>query len=336
MENDSPTTEPTTETIWHVVVIGKSGTGKSATCNTLLGGNAFDSKFSNTPTTKSCKSAKSFIDDIKRNIMIIDTPGIFDVEEDTDAINAEMKRCIELSRPGFNAILMVVSLSERFTSEDQEIFTQYKHHFGAEIMNYVIVVFTNADRLEGSIESYVENAPSALKMFLKSCGDRYFAIENKQSDNEIKDKQRKDLLSIIMKMVHQNKGCMYTDYNVGISRENTEDKIREKLRKEMQPEFERQETILKRKIENNEGAIESQSSSMNVYSIDKFIGNYPKFSSLSRLPSPRNSSGSIGRNALRQENPADTINNKKEQISTETKITQTQGMQLCEIVSSNV
>lgn len=237
-----------TETIWHVVVIGKSGTGKSATCNTLLGCNEFESKFSNTPTTKSCKSATSFIDDIKRDIMIIDTPGIFDVEEDTDAINAEMKRCKELSRPGFNAILMVISLSERFTSEDQEIFKRYKHHFGVGIMRYVIVVFTNADRLEGSIDAYVDNAPSALKRFLKSCGDRYFAIENKKSDNECNEKQRKGLLRTIMKLVQQNDGCMYTDYKVGVSRENTEDAIRNKIRKEMQPEFERQETMVKKKI----------------------------------------------------------------------------------------
>ncbi|XP_044288113.1 GTPase IMAP family member 2-like [Varanus komodoensis] len=196
---------------WHegdgelrLILVGKSGGGKSAMGNTLLGREEFESVLAANATTLQCQKAQGSWSG--RRVSVVDTPDFFPLGAFRGIVYSEIWRCVELSRPGPHALVFVTQVG-RFTAEDEAAANRVLDLFGVEAARRMMVLFTRKEYLGGSsLQDYVRRSGNqALQKLAQRCGDRVCAFNNGAVGAECEE-HVSELVQAVLGIVQENGG----------------------------------------------------------------------------------------------------------------------------------
>ena len=164
---------------------------------------------------------------------------MFDLSIGVDYAAREIVRCIDMTKEGIHAIVIVFSVRNRFSREEESILRTLQTLFGTKIMDYTILLFTGGDDLEeddNALEYYLtHDSPVSLKDIVASCKNRCVLFDNKTECESKKCEQMGKLMEMVNEVRKVNGGQPYMhDLCSSMTVETKLKEVKTKLEKQLQ------------------------------------------------------------------------------------------------------
>ncbi|KAL3861196.1 hypothetical protein ACJMK2_007248 [Sinanodonta woodiana] len=195
-----------------LILIGKTGTGKSTLGNAILGAHIFKNEgVQMQSNTTRCQVGQTTRKDGK-GLVVLDTPGLMDTKRKPEEIIEELCKCTAITAPGPHAFCLVIRGDDRFTQENIDTLDEFCAFFGEEIYKYVIVVFTHKASMgkNATTDDCLSALPDEFVIKFRKFGGKKIAIESTANKKELK-KQIKELFKLIEEIIEKNDGGYYSE-----------------------------------------------------------------------------------------------------------------------------
>ncbi|XP_008276310.1 uncharacterized protein LOC103354644 [Stegastes partitus] len=163
-----------------LVLVGRTGSGKSSSGNIILGRDAFSAGGAAAENTQCCLQTKKVFN---WEVTIVDTPGLSETMER----QSEILKCIDMLASGPHAFLLVIKVGT-LTDEEQDTVRQMEEIFGKNVWRHTIVVLTHDDQPETDVQILDRTKTELKKILPCRVEDRCYVLNNKQQVWDLLDK----------------------------------------------------------------------------------------------------------------------------------------------------
>ncbi|KAM9440431.1 uncharacterized protein Hap1MRO34_025660 [Clarias gariepinus] len=227
-----------------LVLLGRTGSGKSAAGNTILSRLGRNQAATSISTQQSERTQGKVAG---RKVTVVDTPDWFSpgLSLSLEKLRHDVGLCVHLSAPGPHAFLLVIPVKQPI-GEERGLLEIMEKIFGERCWRNTMIIFSVTDELQKTnIEEFIQSGNLEVKRLVEKCGDRFHCLNVKESGD---GSQVSELLEKMEKMVEGSREKFYSS-EIYLETESQIRAIETKILKEREEKRIKEEMDVKEKID---------------------------------------------------------------------------------------